>query len=138
MVSDNRKVFVSGVFDCFHKGHKELLVAASLYGNVFVAVNNDAYVRKHKGKGRPVDKALTRMMNVIQSGYVSLACINEKASPLDIILAYKPDYIVVGSDYTIDKIVGLKESASWGGKAIIVPRVNSISTTQIINSRKHA
>ncbi len=129
------KVFISGVFDLFHNGHTELLKVASEYGKVFVAVNCDAYVRRVKGSLRPIDAAIKRMQNVIDSGYVSWACINEEDSPLNLILGLKPDYLVVGSDYTIDRIIGLKEAAAWGGRAIIVPRTQNISTTSIIHGK---
>lgn len=128
-------VFISGVFDCFHEGHEDLLRAASDYGTIFVAVNNDKYVRKHKGKGRPRDTASIRASNVIGSGLVGMVCINEEDSPLNLILGLKPKWIAVGDDYTLDRIVGLKEAAAWGGRALIIPRVRPISTTQIIKSK---
>jgi rfaE bifunctional protein nucleotidyltransferase chain/domain len=129
-------VFISGVFDCFHDGHRDLLRQASEYGDVFVAVNSDAYVKKHKGKGRPHDKASIRMVNVIDSGFVSYVCINEEDSPLNLILGLKPEFLAVGNDYSADRIVGLQEGAAWGCKAIIVPRVRPISTTQILKEKK--
>lgn len=130
-------VFVSGVFDCFHAGHKYLLKSAAEYGSVFVAVNDDAYVRRIKGEGRPIDKATKRAANVIDSGYVDMVCINDADSPLELIVALKPKFLVVGSDYQIKDIVGLAESKIWGGAtAVIVPRVFGISTSQIIADSK--
>lgn len=131
----NNWVFISGVFDLFHDGHRDLLKQAADYGKVFVAVNGDKYVRRVKGPLRPIYTATERMIHVIDSGYVACACINEEDSPLNLILGLKPAYIAVGSDYTVDKIVGLKEAAKWGGKAIIIPRVNPISTTRILQGK---
>lgn len=132
---NNKKVFISGVFDCLHDGHRDLLRQAAEYGDVFVAVNCDAYVKKHKGKGRPRDTAIQRMINVVDTGFVRWVCINEQDSPLSLITEFKPDWIAVGGDYTLDRIVGLKEAAAWGGKAVIIPRVIPMSTTKILQGK---
>jgi rfaE bifunctional protein nucleotidyltransferase chain/domain len=132
---NNKIVFISGVFDLFHDGHKDLLRQAAEYGRVFVAVNGDKYVRKTKGPLRPIYPANERMQHVIGSGYASWVCVNEEDSPLSLILGLKPAYLAVGSDYTLDQIVGLKEAAGWGGQAVIVPRTNPISTTRILQGK---
>ena len=55
-----------------------------------------------------------------------------EATPLELILATRPDVIVKGGDYGVDTIIGAKEVQSWGGQVKIVPLVKGISTTQLI------
>jgi bifunctional ADP-heptose synthase (sugar kinase/adenylyltransferase) len=53
-------------------------------------------------------------------------------TPLELIVASKPDVIVKGGDYTEDNIVGAKEVRSWGGEVTIVPTLGDHSTTRLI------
>jgi D-beta-D-heptose 7-phosphate kinase/D-beta-D-heptose 1-phosphate adenosyltransferase len=55
-----------------------------------------------------------------------------EATPLEVILASKPDVIVKGGDYSEETVVGAKEVKSWGGKVVIVPIVEGHSTTRLI------
>ena len=64
-------------------------------------------------------------------------------TPLNTILAIKPDLIVKGGDYDAevsdptDKryIVGKNEVESWGGKAQTIPLVDGYSTTGLLAKR---
>ena len=56
----------------------------------------------------------------------------DDATPLELVLALKPDVIVKGGDYTVDTIVGSREVKGWGGEAIVVPLTPGQSTTSII------
>jgi D-beta-D-heptose 7-phosphate kinase/D-beta-D-heptose 1-phosphate adenosyltransferase len=49
-------------------------------------------------------------------------------TPLELIVASRPDVIVKGGDYNEDTVVGAKEVKSWGGKVAIVPIVEGHST----------
>lgn len=135
-MSAKKKVCISGVFDCFHEGHLHLLREAAKLGDVFVLVDNDGAVRRRKGKGRPRDPQNVRVNNVLASDVVSWAAVNHDASPLNFIMGWKPDFLVVGNDYLAEEIVGLKEGAAWGCKALIVPRIKGISTTELLKKKK--
>jgi len=56
----------------------------------------------------------------------------EQDTPLELILALKPDIIVKGGDYTPDTIVGAAEVRAWGGEVVVVPLTPNQSTTSII------
>lgn len=122
--------FIAGGFDCLHKGHIHLLKEAAKLGRLTVAINHDAYFKK-KGPNRPIDSLNQRIQNLYNTGLVDEIHAIED-SPLNLILNLRPDYIVVGDDYTEDKIVGAKECLTWGGKVVIVPRIDGLSTTKII------
>ena len=42
-------------------------------------------------------------------------------TPLRLIEALKPDYLIKGADYTVATVVGSELVASYGGKTILVP-----------------
>ena len=129
-----KKVFISGVFDCFHDGHRHLLREAAKLGELHISINDDAYVRRRKGEGRPRDHLNVRVENVKRfvQAYVYIL---DKDTPIDLILTIKPDYLVVGDDYKTDGIVGLKEGQAWGCSSVIVPRIGGISTTNILKGQ---
>ncbi len=44
------KVYTTGVYDTFHKGHYQFLLKASKYGDLIVGVTSDFLVKKEKHK----------------------------------------------------------------------------------------
>jgi D-beta-D-heptose 7-phosphate kinase/D-beta-D-heptose 1-phosphate adenosyltransferase len=124
-------VFIAGGFDLFHDGHLYLLTEARKLGDrLIVAINHDSYFAK-KGPGRPIDPLTKRIQNVLATGLVDqIHTIGD--SPYEHIMFLKPDIITCGNDYPIEKVVGYKECAAWGGKVVLIPRIPGISTTQKI------
>lgn len=53
-------------------------------------------------------------------------------TPLESILAVRPDVIVKGGDYNEDDVVGAKEVRSWCGQVTIIPIVEGHSTTRLV------
>ena len=53
-------------------------------------------------------------------------------TPLELILATRPDVIVKGGDYGVETVVGANEVMSWGGQVKIVPTVEGYSTTGLL------
>lgn len=129
-----KKVFISGVFDCFHDGHRHILTEAAKLGELHVSINDDAYVRRKKGEGRPKDSLQKRIENVRNYIPAYIYSFSED-TPLNLIMKIQPDILVVGDDYTEDKIVGLKEGQAWGCKAVIISRIGGISTTNILKGQ---
>lgn len=134
--TDNKKlVFTNGCFDVLHAGHCSYLFEARKLGDfLLVGINTDESVRRLKGSGRPV-VALERRMYVL----ASLECVDavipfEQDTPLELIMAVKPEVLVKGEDYEIDEIVGAKEVIQWGGKVVRVPLLKNSSTSCIIET----
>lgn len=63
---------------------------------------------------------------------VDAVAIFDESTPLDVIMAVRPDVIVKGGDYKLDTVFGAKEVQEWGGKVEIVPTVEGFSTTRLI------
>lgn len=53
-------------------------------------------------------------------------------TPLELIVATRPDVLVKGGDYGVETVVGAGEVQSWGGEVKIVPLVEGASTTRLI------
>jgi D-beta-D-heptose 7-phosphate kinase/D-beta-D-heptose 1-phosphate adenosyltransferase len=56
-------------------------------------------------------------------------------TPLEVVLATRPDVIVKGGDYTVATVVGGSEVMAWGGEVKIVPLVAGSSTTGLLAKR---
>ena len=128
-----RVVFTNGVFDLLHPGHVDLLVAARAAGDALVVgLNTDASVRRLKGPERPVRTEADRAYVLAALEMVDAVTLFSHDTPLELILALRPDVIVKGGDYTPDTVVGRREVEGWGGRVVIVPLTPGQSTTSIV------
>lgn len=127
-------VFTNGCFDVLHRGHITYLAQARALGaSLIVGVNSDASVKRQgKGDDRPINQQIDRMAVLAALESVSLVVLFEEDTPLNLILACKPDKLVKGGDWTPDKIVGAKEVQSWGGSVHSIPFLHDRSTTALL------
>ena len=56
----------------------------------------------------------------------------EEDTPLQVITTLLPDVLVKGGDYTVEQIAGAKEVLANGGRVVINPLIDGISTTGLI------
>jgi len=135
-VLDKEIVFTNGCFDLLHEGHVHLLMAAAKEGDrLVVALNSDASVKRIKGNTRPILNQQKRYDALIVLEYVDLVIIFEEDTPIQLIKTLKPNVIVKGSDYKLEEVVGYELVKSWGGKVVLVPLLDGISTSKIIKRR---
>jgi D-beta-D-heptose 7-phosphate kinase/D-beta-D-heptose 1-phosphate adenosyltransferase len=128
-----RVVFTNGVFDIIHPGHVDILTAARAQGDaLIVGVNTDESVRRLKGPKRPIRSEAERVYVLAGMEAVDCVVLFEHDTPLDLVLAMRPDVIAKGGDYTEDTIVGAGEVKEWGGKAVVIPLTPGQSTTSIV------
>lgn len=115
--SAKKRVFTNGVFDVLHRGHVTYLAEARALGaSLIVALNSDASVKRlGKGDDRPINTLEDRMAVIAALACVSLVTWFEEDTPLNRIIEARPDVLVKGGDWAIDKIVGGAEVTSWGG-----------------------
>jgi rfaE bifunctional protein nucleotidyltransferase chain/domain len=128
------RVFTNGVFDILHRGHVTYLDRArSLGASLIVGVNTDESVRRlRKGGDRPVNPLEDRLAVLAALQSVSLIVPFDEDTPLDLVLACRPDVIVKGGDYTAETTVGAKEVIGWGGRFEAIPLVPGRSTTRLL------
>lgn len=127
-------VFTNGCFDILHRGHVTYLAQAGALGaSLIVGVNSDASVRRlGKGDDRPVNSLDDRMAVLAALESISLVVAFEEDTPLNLILACRPDILVKGGDWAPDDIVGAREVQSWGGTVHSIPFLHQRSTTAML------
>ena len=112
-----KRVFTNGVFDVLHRGHVTYLAEARTLGaSLIVALNSDASVKRlGKGDDRPVNTLEDRMALIAALECVSLVTWFEEDTPMQRLHEARPEILVKGGDWPLDKIVGATEVQSWGG-----------------------
>lgn len=127
-------VFTNGCFDILHAGHVEVLEAARSLGNfLVVAMNTDASVSRLKGPLRPIVPENRRARVMAALGAVDAVILFDEATPLELIMATKPDVLVKGGDWEISNIVGAPFILSHGGEVRSIPLVPDSSTTGLVD-----
>ncbi len=126
-------VFTNGCFDLFHVGHLTLLNRAKSMGDLLVvAVNSDCSVRRLKGEGSPLIGEDDRARLLASLECVDYVVIFDEDTPLRLIEVLRPHVIVKGGDYTAEQVVGREVVESYGGRVEIVPLLEGISTSALI------
>ena len=126
--------FTNGCYDILHAGHIASLTEASRQGDyLVVAVNADSSIKGFKGDNRPVNDENARALVLAALSMVDAVIIFPEPTPLDLVVAIRPEVLVKGGDYKVEEIAGAREVISWGGKVVLNPIVEGYSTTSIIN-----
>ena len=127
-------VFTNGCFDILHRGHVTYLAQARALGaSLVMGVNSDASVKRlGKGDDRPVNCLEDRMAVLAALECVSLVTWFDEDTPLNLILACKPDILVKGGDWGVDAIVGASDVLGWGGQVHSIPFLHERSTTALL------
>ena len=127
------RVFTNGCFDILHRGHVTYLAEARALGaSLIVAVNSDASVKRQgKGDDRPINPLEDRMALLAALESVSLVTWFDADTPLEPILAVRPEVLVKGGDWAIENIVGAAEVTGWGGSVHSIPFRHHTSTTAL-------
>lgn len=127
-------VFTNGCFDILHRGHVTYLAQAAALGvSMVVALNSDTSVKRlGKGDDRPVNALADRLAVMASLSCVALVTWFDEDTPLQRILECRPDVLVKGGDWPVDKIVGGKEVLGWGGTVHSIPFIHQTSTTALL------
>ena len=128
-------VFTNGCFDILHRGHVTLLAQARALGAAMVvALNSDTSVKRlGKGNDRPVNTLADRLAVMAALECVSLVTWFDEDTPIERIVECRPDVLVKGGDWPVDKIVGNTEVAGCGGKTVSIPFIHQTSTTALLD-----
>ena len=127
-------VFSNGVFDMLHRGHVTYLAQArALGGSLVLALNSDASARRlGKGPDRPLNNELDRAAMLAALESVSLVTWFDEDTPLELIGELRPDVLVKGGDYQMDKLAETAVVEAYGGRALAIPFVDGYSTTALV------
>ncbi|MBF0562753.1 MAG: D-glycero-beta-D-manno-heptose-7-phosphate kinase [Alphaproteobacteria bacterium] len=125
--------FTNGCFDLLHPGHISLLSQArASCDRLIVGLNSDASVSRLKGPQRPVQSESARAVVLTSLATVDLVVIFGEETPLRLIEALRPDLLVKGADYSLDKVVGADLVMGYGGRVLLADLKAGFSTTATI------
>lgn len=129
-----RVVWTNGVFDLLHVGHVRSLQAAAELGEVLVVgINGDETVRTLKGEGRPVVPADQRAEVVAALRCVDLVVVFDEATPERVLEQLRPDIHAKGVEYAGRPMPERALVEGYGGKVVLLPFVDGLSTTAIVS-----
>lgn len=132
-------VLVGGCFDILHLGHIRFLKETKKYGTVVVALESDAALKRLKGLARPIHKQFERaevLSDLKTVDYVVLLPEFKKDSDYaKLTQTVSPDFIGVtaGDPKISQKQIQAKKA---GAKLIIVPKITTPSTSQLVKLLK--
>lgn len=128
--SEGKKmVFTNGCFDILHAGHVDYLEEARSFGDyLIVGMNSDSSIRKIKGEKRPIvpENFRARVLEGLRA--VDCVFIFDEETPLKVIETVRPDVLVKGADWPLEKIVGRE----FAKEVKRIPFRFDISTTKIL------
>ena len=126
-------VWTNGCFDILHIGHIELFKYAKQQGTkLYVGIDSDEKVKEDKGPNRPFNTLNDRVSMLEAIKYI------DKVIPFDstedlrkTIRWYKPDIMVIGSDWRGKDVIGQE----FTDKLVFFDRIKGYSTTKILESK---
>lgn len=126
------KIFVNGTFDILHRGHLELLNYAKSLGDfLLVGIDSDLRVKEKKGLNRPIHNQEERKFFLENLKSVDSVDIFSSDDELkNMIRSFKPDIMVVGSDWKGKSVIG----SYYAAKLIFFDRIGDYATTKTIQS----
>jgi len=126
-------VFTNGCFDLLHPGHVDLLARCRRLGDrLVVGLNSDDSIRRIKGPTRPFMSQEERRAMLLALRSVDEVIVFDEPTPLALIERVRPDVLVKGGDWALDKIVGADEVLARGGELLSLPLLPGLSTTRIV------
>jgi D-beta-D-heptose 7-phosphate kinase/D-beta-D-heptose 1-phosphate adenosyltransferase len=134
---DKRIVLTNGCFDLLHAGHIMFFSAAKQLGDVLiVAIDDDQSVKNMKGHGRPVIKAAERVRIISALDVVDYVIVFSTGELKKLIEIVRPDVLTKGSNYKTEEVFGHEIVEKFGGRVVLIPVSENISSTRIINNIK--
>lgn len=123
-------VFTNGCFDIVHAGHVDYLEKAKSFGDVLiVGINSDSSIRRIKGEKRPIVSQKYRVRVLLGLRAVDGVVVFDDDTPLEVIKLIRPDVLVKGADWPLEKIVGRE----YAKKVERIKFIYDISTSKIVN-----
>jgi D-beta-D-heptose 7-phosphate kinase/D-beta-D-heptose 1-phosphate adenosyltransferase len=99
-----------------------------------VGLNDDASVRKLKGKGRPLMGQDQRAELLASLRFVDYVTHFSEPTPLRLIRALRPDILVKGGDYRLEEVVGRDIVEGYGGRVELIQLLPGFSTSSLVDA----
>ncbi len=132
--------FTNGCFDVLHAGHVDFLTRCRKEASALVVgLNSDESVRAQgKDTNRPINNFGNRAIVLGALQCVDYIVGFEDPTPEALIRAVQPDVLVKGEDWADKGIVGAEFVESTGGRVVLLPLVDGLSTTRTIEKIRAA
>lgn len=125
-------VFTNGCFDLLHYGHIQYLADARELGDrLVVGLNASESVSRLKGPHRPINDERTRAHILAALSMVDLVVVFAEETPIELVRALMPDFLVKGGDWKPEQIVGSDVVLAAGGEVRSLPFAEGYSTTNL-------
>lgn len=112
-------IFTNGCFDLLSASHIRLLERSRTLGDVLiVALNDDASVKRLKGKGRPHLPLNERVELLTSLGFVDYVTVYSDDTPKELLKNLQPDVLVKGN--TGEDVVGRELVEAYGGSVVVL------------------
>ena len=129
----------NGCFDLIHAGHIELFSASKALGDVLVvAIDDDESVRRLKGPGRPVIRVRERVQVLCALDPVDYVVVFPTGQLDELIQIIRPDVLTKGDNYRSEEVYGRQLVEQFGGRVVLIPATEKISSSGIISSIRNA
>lgn len=125
--------FTSGSFDILHAGHWSYLEKAKEACDILiVGVNSDISVQNYKGPDRPIVPEKQRAQLVAALECVDWVFLFDERRNRMNLEVLKPTYYVKAGDYKPEELTSSDVVEKYGGKVLLLPMEEGLSTTKII------
>lgn len=126
--------FTSGAFDLLHAGHVDYLEKARTMCDILiVAINSDKSIQKYKGSNRPIIGEAHRMKIVAALESVDFVFLFSERRNATNIEQLKPNIYFKAGDYDTSQLTSKELVEKYGGEVKLIPLIERISTTSILN-----
>lgn len=123
----------NGAFDILHSGHVSYLEGAKKNCDVLVvSVNTDSSVKEYKGDDRPIVPEVERATVIAALESVDFVTYHSERRMRAALEAIKPKYYIKAGDYKVTDLTSRDVLQQWGGEVMLIPLVEGLSTTNVI------
>ena len=127
---------LNGSFDLLHAGHLFIIYEASKQADVLiVALNSDHSIKQYKGPDRPIIPLKERLELLSSIEFIDYVTWFDEQDPRAILSIIQPDIHVNGAEYGADCIEAATVR-SYGGALVLIERIPSFATSEIIKKIK--
>ncbi|GEM_PF-297952 len=125
-------VTTNGSFDIVHLGHIKTLEDAKNQGDVLiVGLNSDISIKQYKSKYRPINPQERRAEFLAALTCVDYITIFDETDPRSLLEEIKPNVHCNGAEYG-ENCIESETIKKYGGKIHIMPKIEGLSTTEMI------
>ena len=130
-------VTTNGTFDLIHRGHISILETAKSQGDILiVGLNGDKSVKAYKGPDRPINPENERAEILLSLEPVDYVYIFQEPECIHFVELVKPDIHVNDASYG-ENCIERSAVEAGGGKLFLLDKVETLSTTDIIEKIKN-